>query len=69
MRSRPEEVAGFIAIFERLGIGYVELLERQDGLDWDVIVVRVTSSQVAENGDLLLEIIRKYGAHMPPLPV
>lgn len=38
------EVAGFIAIFERLGIGYVELLERQDGLDWDVIVVRVTSS-------------------------
>ncbi|EGS1460685.1 hypothetical protein I6P70_003053 [Salmonella enterica] len=55
------EVAGFIAIFERLGIGYVELLERQDGLDWDVIVVRVTNSQIAENGDLLLEIIRKYG--------
>ena len=55
------EVAGFIAIFERLGIGYVELLERQDGLDWDVIVVRVTNNQIAENGDLLLEIIRKYG--------
>ncbi|QHM72951.1 phage tail protein [Mixta intestinalis] len=55
------EIAGFIAIFERLGIGYVELLERQDGLDWDVITVRVTDSQVAENSDLLLEIIRKYG--------
>ncbi|WP_208950160.1 phage tail protein [Rahnella sp. ChDrAdgB13] len=55
------EVAGFIAIFSRLGIGYVELLERQEGLDWDVIVVRVTDSQVANNSDLLLEIIRKYG--------
>src|SRR5688572_24782903 len=29
-------VSGFIAIFERLGIGYVELLERQAGIDWDV---------------------------------
>ncbi len=55
------EVAGFIAIFERLGIGYVELLERQPGTDWDVIVVRVTDSQIAQNSDLLLEIIRKYG--------
>ncbi|HAM2724798.1 TPA: hypothetical protein IBD75_005348, partial [Escherichia coli] len=55
------EVAGFIAIFERLGIGYVELLERQPGVDWDVILVRVTDSQIADNSDLLLEIIRKYG--------
>ncbi len=55
------EIAGFIAIFDRLGIGYVELLERQDGIDWDVIIVRVTDSQIAENSDLLLEIIRKYG--------
>lgn len=55
------EVAGFIAIFERLGIGYVELLERQEGQDWDVITVRVTDSQISDNSDLLLEIIRKYG--------
>lgn len=55
------EIAGFIAIFERLGIGYVELLERQPGIDWDVIIVRVTDKQIAENSDLLLEIIRKYG--------
>lgn len=54
-------VAGFIAIFERLGIGKVELLERQDGQDWDVIIARVTDSQIADNSDLLLEIIRKYG--------
>lgn len=55
------EIAGFIAIFERLGIGYVELLERQEGQDWDVITVRVTDSQISDNSDLLLEIIRKYG--------
>lgn len=55
------EVAGFIAIFERLGIGHVELQERKPGVDWDVILVQVTDSQIAENSDLLLEIIRKYG--------
>jgi len=54
-------VAGFIAIFARLNIGYVELLERQEGIDWDVITVRVNDSQIADNSELLLEIIRKYG--------
>lgn len=59
--SDAGSAAGFIAIFDRLGIGYVELLERQEGVDWDVIMVRVTDSQIADNSDLLLEIIRKYG--------
>ncbi|EPT0832580.1 TPA: hypothetical protein ACV4T5_001736 [Yersinia enterocolitica] len=54
-------IAGFIAIFERLGIGYVELLERQPDIDWDVILVRVSDSQIASNSDLLMQIIRQYG--------
>ncbi|MEL5235065.1 phage tail protein [Serratia bockelmannii] len=54
-------VAGFIAIFERLGVGYVEILERQPGIDWDVISVRVTDGQVASNPDLLMQVIRQYG--------
>lgn len=54
-------VAGFVAIFERLGVGYVEILERQPGIDWDVIRVRVTDGQVAGNPDLLMQIIRQYG--------
>lgn len=54
-------VAGFISIFERLGIGYVELLERQPDIDWDVILVRVTDGQIAGNAQLLLQIIRQYG--------
>ena len=54
-------VAGFIRIFDRLEIGYVELLERQDGVDWDVITVRVTDSQIAANTQLMIQIIRQYG--------
>ena len=54
-------VAGFIAIFERLGIGYVELVERQSDIDWDIITVRVSDSQLAANSELMIQIIRQYG--------
>ncbi|HAT3722298.1 MULTISPECIES: phage tail protein [Citrobacter] len=54
-------VEGFINIFDRLGIGYVELQERQPDIDWDVILVRVTDSQIADNTQLLIQIIRQYG--------
>ncbi|WP_350307124.1 phage tail protein [Photorhabdus viridis] len=54
-------VAGFIAIFERLGVGHVEVRERQPAIDWDVIILRVSDGQVAENPDLLMNIIRQYG--------
>lgn len=55
------EVAGFIAIFERLGIGHVEIEERMPDQDWDVIGVTVTDNQLTGNADLLMEIIRHYG--------
>lgn len=54
-------VDGFINIFQRLGIGLVELLERQPGIDWDVILVRVTDGQIADNTQLMIQIIRQYG--------
>ncbi|OUK73916.1 hypothetical protein BZY51_23995 [Enterobacter hormaechei] len=54
-------VQGFINIFDRLGIGYVELQERQPGIDWDVILVRVTDSQISDNTQLMIQIIRQYG--------
>lgn len=55
------EIAGFIDIFQRLGIGYVELEERRPDLDWDIIVVNVSDSQLAENSDLMMNIIQMYG--------
>ncbi|WP_368924926.1 phage tail protein [Providencia sp. 1709051003] len=54
-------VAGFIEIFKRLGVGYVEINERQPDIDWDVIILRVSDGQIANNSDLLLQIIRQYG--------
>lgn len=54
-------VDGFIAIFERLGVGYVVINERQPEIDWDVIILTVTDGQIARNGDLLMNIIRQYG--------
>jgi hypothetical protein len=59
--SDAGSVAGFINIFQRLGIGYVELMERQPGIDWDVILVRVSDNQVADNPQLMIQIIRQYG--------
>ncbi|WP_132690858.1 phage tail protein [Volucribacter psittacicida] len=52
---------GFIRIFERLGIGYVEIEERFDNENWDVIKIRLSDSQLSKNHELLNLIIRKYG--------
>ena len=53
--------AGFIQIFDRLGIGYLEMLEREDEIDWDVISLSLNDSQIAGNIDLLSYIIQQYG--------
>lgn len=53
--------AGFIRIFERLGIGYLEIYERVDPVDWDVVLLRLSESQLSENTELLMRIIEKYG--------
>lgn len=54
-------IAGFAAIFERLGIGKIEQLERQANYDWDVIIIRVTDNQIAQNNTLMMALIRQYG--------
>ncbi len=53
--------AGFIAIFERLGIGYVEIEERFDAVDWDVIRLNLSDSQLGQNLTLINQIIISYG--------
>ncbi|EHC5870287.1 hypothetical protein JR782_001009 [Salmonella enterica subsp. enterica serovar Eastbourne] len=54
-------VAGFQAIFERLEIGYVEIHERNPGIDWDIILLRLSDNQLARNSALLNQIVRQYG--------
>lgn len=53
--------AGFIRIFERLGIGYLEIEERVDPVDWDVILLKLSDSQLAQNQDLIERLVYKYG--------
>lgn len=53
--------AGFIRIFDRLGIGYVEITERFDAVNWDVISLLLSDAQIAGNTQLLQQIVEKYG--------
>ncbi|MDM5065544.1 phage tail protein [Aeromonas salmonicida] len=55
------EVAGFKRIFERLGIGWCELHERQEGAPWDVITIEVADSTLADNQRLVETLIQHYG--------
>ena len=54
-------VAGFKRIFMRLDIGYVEIMERIPGMDWDIIDIELSDSQLAKNQRLLEELIQHYG--------
>ncbi|EDJ2553374.1 hypothetical protein CE665_02990 [Salmonella enterica subsp. enterica serovar Poona] len=54
-------VAGFHAIFARLDVGEVSIHERNPGIDWDIILLRMTDSQVSDNPALLGIIISQYG--------
>lgn len=54
-------LVGFGRIFQRLDVGEIIQLERQPGIDWDVIIIRMNDSQLASNSALIQEIIRQYG--------
>lgn len=55
------EKAGFIRIFQRLGVGIVEVDERTPGRDWDIITIRLSDSQLSENYALLEQLLQQYG--------
>ncbi|WP_095051474.1 phage tail protein [Pseudomonas sp. Irchel s3b2] len=53
--------SGLKRIFERLGVGYVEIKERIAGRDWDVIELHLTESQLSKNPELLRVLAQQYG--------
>ena len=53
--------AGMVRIFERLGVGYVEIRERQDGLDWDIVLLLLSDNQLSRNPELLRVLMQQYG--------
>ncbi|AZL84385.1 phage tail protein [Aliivibrio salmonicida] len=55
------EKAGFIRIFQRLGVGMVEVDERTPDRDWDIITIRLSDSQLSENYSLLEQLLQQYG--------
>lgn len=55
------EVAGFQRIFARLGIGWCQVHERQEGAPWDVITIEVSDNSIAANQTLMQTLIQHYG--------
>lgn len=53
--------AGMKRIFERLGVGYVEIEERQPDRDWDVVLLKFSNAQLSLNPELLRVLIQQYG--------
>ncbi|BBV94915.1 phage tail protein [Pseudomonas monteilii] len=53
--------AGFKRIFQRLGVGEVQILERQEGRDWDIVQLLLTDEQLSANPLLLDLIVNQYG--------
>jgi hypothetical protein len=53
--------AGFVRIFERLGLGAVIVRQRNAGLDWDVVLLELSDSQIAQNTELLGFVVQQYG--------
>ncbi|MGH8333473.1 MAG: phage tail protein, partial [Pseudomonas sp.] len=53
--------AGMKRIFERLGVGYVEIEERQPDRDWDVVLLKFSNTQLSLNPELLRVLIQQYG--------
>ncbi|MHC6223478.1 phage tail protein [Pseudomonas sp. X10] len=53
--------AGTVRIFQRLGVGYVEIEERFDSVDWDVVRLYLTDGQLSANPVLLRVLMQQYG--------
>jgi P2-related tail formation protein len=54
-------VAGFKRIFARLNIDIIEMQERNDQVNWDVITILITDSELQANEPLITSIIDQYG--------
>jgi len=54
-------VAGWGRIFQRLEVGEMDMEERMDGQDWDVLGVVLSDEDLSENQRLVEIIIEEYG--------
>ena len=54
-------VAGFQRIFQRLGIGTVQISERQPDRDWDIVQLHLSDQQLSDYPQLLDLVVHQYG--------
>ena len=52
---------GFIKIWNRFELGYIEIEERIEGRDWDVIGINISDNVISKTPELLDILIESYG--------
>ncbi|KPZ59514.1 hypothetical protein [Pseudoalteromonas sp. P1-7a] len=52
---------GWLAMFKKLDMPYVEIAERFSVSDWDVINLKLTDDDLSERQNLINYIVRQYG--------
>lgn len=52
---------GMERIFKRLGFGYIQLIERVPGYDWDMVEIAMIEDEFNDKQALVEELIRQYG--------
>lgn len=52
---------GFEQIFQRLGMGELQQLERQENRDWDWITLQLDEQQLADYPELVEIVVQQYG--------
>lgn len=52
---------GMEQIFKRLGFGYVQINERVEGFDWDMIEIAMIEDEFTGKQELVQELVKQYG--------
>ena len=55
------ETAGFKDMFGKLGVSWVEIHEREDQEQWDVVTIETADGELAQKNWLMNAMIRQYG--------
>ncbi|MCD9511944.1 hypothetical protein GLP35_14915 [Photobacterium phosphoreum] len=55
------DVDGFRKIFEKLGLNWINLFERQDIKNWDVVTIETSDGDLSQKTWLMGQLIRQYG--------
>lgn len=55
------ETAGFKDMFAKLGVSWVEIHEREDAEQWDVVTIETEDGDLAQKNWLMNAMIRQYG--------